>query len=95
MCESFDNWWQIALAALLVFSLLVMALRLRYVKHGNQDDSLREKTGLQKEKHSAPWWLAGLVLGGSGVMGLTMLALIMLGFYCAGSPGDMEGIIPE
>ncbi len=53
---------------------------------------------LARLKYSArgvPLWLAALMLWGSGVVGLTLLVWMGLGFVCVGSPGAPQAIVPN
>ena len=84
MCETFDAAWQIVLIFLLFFSLLTILLRVKY--------SGRVNAG---KAPAQPQWLAALVFWGAGLVGIIMLASMVLGFVCAGSPGDLRGIVPN
>jgi len=84
MCEFYDVLWKPALTFLLFFSILTLLVRVKY----------HYKGGLERST-SAPKWLSASLFWGSGVVGLTMLALMVLGFVCAGSPGDIRGIVPN
>ncbi len=84
MCEFYDILWKPALVFLLFFSILTVLVRFKYASKGRMDRSA-----------DAPQWLSALLFWGSGVVGLTMLALMVLGFVCAGSPGDIEGFVPN
>ncbi|MCF6199082.1 MAG: hypothetical protein L3J67_06725 [Hyphomicrobiaceae bacterium] len=84
MCEFYDVLWQPALILLLFFSILTLLVRVKYHVKGEPDRSM-----------AAPKWLAASLFWGSGIVGLTMLALMVLGFVCAGSSGDIRGIVPN
>ena len=83
MCEYFDASWKLALALLLFFSIFTLLLRVRY--SGGTDHKPRVQ----------PQWLAGLLFWGSGYVALAMVLLMLIGFVCAGSPGDLTGIVPN
>ena len=84
MCVFYDVIWKPVLLALLVFSILVLLLRVRAAGRGKQGAFA-----------VPPRWLILLYFWGSGVVAVTMLGLMVLGFVCVGSPGDIRGIIPD
>ncbi len=43
----------------------------------------------------APKWLTAVMFWGSGAVGLTLAFLMVGGFLCVGSPGELPGIIPN
>jgi hypothetical protein len=83
MCDYFDLLWKPALVFLLLFSMLMLVARLRYEWAGGQGSL------------EPPRWLVLLVFWGRGFVAIAMLVLMILGFVCAGSPGDITGIIPN
>ena len=84
MCEVFDGSWKLVLAGLLFFSIFALLLRVRYSSVAGAGRTA-----------GPPQWLAALVFWGAGFVGIMMLALMILGFVCAGSPGEIKGIIPN
>ncbi len=75
MCKIYDIVWQPSLGLLLLFSIVVLLLRLQYGR-GAVSGSARPQ----------PRWLMWLFFWGRGVVGLVMLLLMVFGFICAGSP---------
>ncbi len=79
MCEYFDGYWQYAIGVLLALTIFTIYLRLKYAS----------ATG------KLPYWLSQLFFWGQGFVAITMFLLLAMGFICAGSPGDVPGIIPN
>ena len=79
MCEYFDAYWQYAIGFLLVLAIFTILLRLKYASAASE----------------LPYWLTVLFFGSKGLVAITMLLLMVMGFICAGSPGDMNAIVPN
>ena len=84
MCELYDMAWKPALVFLLFFSILTVLVRFKYAGKGGLDRAA-----------VAPQWLPALLFWGSGLVGLVVLALMVLGFVCVGSPGDIKSYVPN
>ena len=85
MCSLYDQLWQPTIIFLLVLSVLTMLLRLHLADKGRKG----------RADHQHTHWLFALTFWGGGIVGIAMLALMIGGFICVGSPGDMVGMIPN
>lgn len=80
MCGLFDETWQVLLGIAFMLSVLFLLLRLGAI------GSARRGAG--------PSFIAAR-LWGMGAVALIMLLLFVFGLYCAGSPGETTGIVPN